>query len=98
MMMIFLLSTVTAITPQAPRASLLSQACLAPPLAPNDHPLPADTQSLLSPASLHFTLPLIPTLANAPICLQPIASTQHRPSVFLLQLSPKENRPLGIRD
>lgn len=53
---------VPAITPQAPPWSLLSQACLAPP---NDHPLPADTQSLFSPTSnsnsgQHTRLHLLP--------------------------------------
>lgn len=71
-MMVFLLST-DCHQPQASPACLLSQACLAPP---NDHPLPADTQSLS--ALLLSTLPylLILALANTPICLQPPASTQ----------------------
>lgn len=72
LIMLFLLS-IDCHQPQASSTCLLSQACLAPP---NDHPLPADTQSLS--ALLLSTLPylLIPALANTPICLQPTASTQ----------------------
>lgn len=81
-MMLLLLSTETAITPRLhPRAC--SFACLA---LPNDHPLPADTQSLS--ALLLSTLPylLIPALANTPICLQPTASTR---VFYPLQLFPQ---------
>lgn len=73
LMMLFFAQHRDCHQPQASCTCLLSQACLAPP---NDHPLPADTQSLS--ALLLSTLPylLIPALANTPICLQPTASTQ----------------------